>query len=152
MTDHLNFYKEILMTENMKKHFVTFYSPGTLISEMTTKEIDSWDVDKAVEMSHDITERYNAIPYGFKFSTKERGPEDFDSKETLESNMYYLGGTIKTIEEIEKEEGNSTLFFNMKNNNMKRVIENTNSWQFTGELKDNDVVLEYTPRERKDDN
>lgn len=66
----------------MKKHFVTFFSPGTFVSETSEKPIDSWDVDTAVEMSTQILERHGARPYGFRFSTRERGQEDLDSKVT----------------------------------------------------------------------
>ena len=65
----------------MKKHFVTFYSPGTFVAEQTTKPIDSWDVELAVSMSGEIKERYGALPYGFQFSTRERGENDLDSHE-----------------------------------------------------------------------
>ena len=34
----------------MKKHFVTFLSPGTFVSETTTKPIASWSVEKAKAM------------------------------------------------------------------------------------------------------
>jgi len=52
-----------------EKHYVTFHSPGTLFNESSTKEIDTWDIKRAVEMSKDITERYGAKPFGFTFST-----------------------------------------------------------------------------------
>jgi hypothetical protein len=78
----------------MKKHFVTFCSPGTLVSETTTKDIDSWDVQEASKMARRIKERHGAVPYGFYFSTRERGEEDLDSTVTKTSHMYYLGGKI----------------------------------------------------------
>ena len=80
----------------MKKHFVTFLSPGTFVAEESTKPIDSWDVDKAVKMARSIKERHNARPYGFQFSTRERGPDDLDSKVTKQSGVYWLGGKVET--------------------------------------------------------
>ncbi len=44
----------------MQKHFVTFYSPGTFVSEETTNPIGSWDVAAAMKMAHGIVERYAA--------------------------------------------------------------------------------------------
>jgi hypothetical protein len=85
----------------MKKHFVTFYSPGTFVAETSAKDIGSWNVDDAVAMSAMIEERHGARPYGFRFTTRERGDDDFDSKETAQSPMYYLGGKVETLEEVE---------------------------------------------------
>lgn len=127
----------------MKKHFVTFYSPGTFFNEQSTLEIDEWDVDKAVDMAHDVVERYDAKPYGFQFTTRERGPEDFDSKETKRSNMYYLGGQIKTLAEVKAENNpdNKILISNMECNGWNKIIINTNSWRYTAPLNKDDVVL-----------
>ena len=47
----------------IEQHFVTFYSPGTFVSETSTEPIDSWDVEKAVAMSRGIVERHGAKPY-----------------------------------------------------------------------------------------
>ncbi len=127
----------------MKKHFVTFYSPGTIVAETTRKPIDSWDVDKAVEMSRDVKERYGALPYAFRFSTRGRKDNELDSKIVKESNTYYLGGTVKTLSEL-KEEGNPknrTLISNMEINNWDKVIVNDNSWRWTQPLKNSDIVL-----------
>jgi len=127
----------------MKQHFVTFLSPGTFVAEQTTKEIDSWNTDKAIEISKDIKERYGALPYGFYFSTRERTEKDLDSKQTQQSNMYYLGGEIFTIEELEARNhpDEATLRSNMRMNKWKRIVINTNSWKWTQPLKDDDVVL-----------
>lgn len=54
------------------KDYVVFCSPGSFVHETSTKEIDSWDVRKAVEMATEITERYGSKPFGFYFRTKGR--------------------------------------------------------------------------------
>ena len=135
----------------MQKHFVTFYSPGTFVSEETTREIESWDVDAAVAMAHGITERYDATPYGFRFTTRTRGDADFDSKESARSCLYWLGGKVETLAEVEarndpKEE---TLRWNMRHNNYPKIVVNTNSWKFTAPLNEGDVVLDFTPRKKQ---
>lgn len=64
----------------MQQHFVTFYSPGTFMAEMTEKPIDSWDVKAAVKMAKSVKERYGATPYGFRFTTRGRTDADLDSR------------------------------------------------------------------------
>lgn len=128
----------------MKKHFVTFYSPGTFVHEETTKEIESWNVDQAVAMSKEIKERYGATPFGFRFKTRERGQKDFDSKQTAESGWYFLGGKIRTRAQVEADNDpkEEILRSNMRGNNIAAVIENTNSWKVTVPFDEiNDVVL-----------
>lgn len=129
----------------MQQHYVLFYSPGTLFTEVNSKEIDSWDVDKAVVLSKDIFQRYGARPFGFQFITKSRSESELDSKETARSNMYYLGGRIETFEDVVKRNNpkEEILRKNMEYNNIKRIIVNDNSYRFTGEFKDDDVLLEY---------
>lgn len=130
----------------MKKHFVTFYSPGTFVSETSSRPIDSWDIDKAKDMARDISERYNATPYGFRFTTRERSDEELDSKDIAHSAMYYLGGKIETLAEVKARatDKESTLIGNMECNNVERIITNDNSWRFTAALEKDDVVLEWT--------
>lgn len=132
----------------MKKHFVNFCSPGTFLTETSTLEISDWDINKAVEMSYGITERYNSTPYGFYFSTKERTDDELDSKVVETSNMYYLGGDVFTLEDIKakNDPNDEILIWNMETNNYEKVIINTNSWKFTTFLKDDDVVLEYVKK------
>ena len=128
----------------MEKHFVTFFSPGTFVSEDTTLPIASWDVDTAVQMAGTISERYGARPYGFRFSTRGRGAEDLDSKVVKQSGIYYLGGRVETRAEVEarNDPKEDILRANMRCNNIERIIINDNSWCFTGELHDGDVVLD----------
>jgi len=127
----------------MKKHFVTFYSPGSFVSEETTKEIDEWSTKKAIEMADAITERYNAKPYGFQFKTRERTDDELDSKITEKSNMYYLGGEVFTLAEVKarNDPSDRILISNMECNGYDRIIVNNNSWQFTAPLDDGDIVL-----------
>ena len=129
----------------MKKHFVEFYSPGTFVSESTERPIDSWDVDEAKKMAKSIKERHGAVPYGFRFNTRTRGPKDLDSKVTASSSMYFLGGKVETYEEICKRNDpkEETLRWNMESNKFDRIIVNTNSWKITLPLDKDDVVLEW---------
>lgn len=127
----------------MQKHFVTFYSPGTFCAEQTTKPIESWDVDTAVSMSKEIKERHGALPYGFRFSTRERGENDLDSHETKTSAMYYLGGEILTLKQLQAkgDPSNDILISNMECNGWKKVVVNTNSWKWTQPLMKGDKVI-----------
>jgi len=132
----------------MRKHFVIFFSPGTLLAEQTQKPIESWDVEKAVEMSREITERYNAKPYGFCFVTRERKPRDLDSKEVERSTMYYLGGAVFTLDELKAQNDpeDRILIQNMECNGWNRVVINKNSWKWTQPLSEGDEVLDYQPQ------
>lgn len=127
----------------MEKHFVTFCSPGSFVSEKSTEEIDSWDVNIAVEKSRTVKERHGATPYGFYFTTRSRGDEDLDSRVTAKSNMYYLGGEILTLEEIKKQNNpeDRTLISNMEGNGWDKVVVNKNSYKWTAPLEKDDVVL-----------
>lgn len=129
----------------IQKHFVTFFSPGTFVSETSEKPIEAWDVEAAKALAVDIHERHNARPYGFRFTTRSRGDDDLDSRVTATSPLYYLGGTIRTLEDVERDDRpeEKILRSNMRNNDIKRVVENNNSWRFTGPLNDDDVVLDF---------
>lgn len=131
----------------MEKHFVQFLSPGTFVSEMTEKPIDAWDIETAVLMAAEITERHGAKPYGFRFTTRGRGPDDLDSKQTARSGVYYLGGKIETLAEVEarNDPDERILLSNMRANGYDRIVVNTNSWRFTAGLNAGDVVLNPDP-------
>jgi hypothetical protein len=126
----------------MKKHFVTFYSPGTFFNEESTYPIDAWDVEKAKIMAASVKERYNATPFGFQFSTRERSDKDLDSKATKRSNMYFLGGEIESLEQV-KARGANVLVMSMEGDGWSHVITNKNSWQITQPFKPGDVVLQW---------
>ena len=137
----------------MKKHFVTFLSPGTFVAESSEKPIEKWDTKMAMKMADSITERYGATPYGFYFTTRERTAKDLDSKEIKRSGTYFLGGTVKTLADVKAENNpsNRILISNMECNHYDRIIENNNSWRWTQPLDKDDIVLNYTPKKGKNE-
>jgi len=127
----------------VKKHFVTFYSPGTMVAESTVKEISSWDIGIAVAMSKDIEERHGARPYGFFFTTKKRGFRDFESKEIARSGMYYVNCRVDTLEEIEKAHipSESILLQNMQTNGWDKVVSTKSGWAWSHQFHEGDTLL-----------
>lgn len=132
----------------VQKHFVTFFSPGTFTAETSSLPIDSWDVEKAKEMAHDVVERYGATPFGFQFNTRTRGDADLDSKQSAQSPFYHLGGKIETRAEIEarNDPKEDILRSNMRCNDIDRVIVNDNSYRSVRPLGKDDVILDWKPR------
>ena len=130
----------------MRKTFVEFLSPGTFMSESTVREISSRNVAEAIAMAADIVERHGAKPYGFRFFDRIRGENDLDSCIVKVSGMYYLGGKVETLAEVEarNDPKEAILRSNMRCNGIKRIIVNNNSWRFTGEFKDGDTLLDHS--------
>jgi len=131
----------------LQQHFVTFSSPGTLVAEQTTKPIATWDVELATTMAHDIVERYNAKPFAFQFSTRQREDDELDSKIVAQSGFYYLGGLVLSLDEVKARADIATdiLIRNMEANGWQRIIVNDNSWRWVAPLLEGDTVLDYTP-------
>jgi hypothetical protein len=126
----------------MKKRYVTFYSPGTMVAEQTTKLIASWDVKKALKMLPEIEERYGAKPYGFRFTTKKRGIRDMEPHVIDTSVMYYVNCVVQTLEDVETEHGkNAILAQNMRTNGWDRIVTTEKGWAWSQPLDEHDVVL-----------
>lgn len=128
----------------MEQHYVEFYSPGTFFQESTRKDIDSWDVQKALGMANDIIERHNARPYAFRFLTRSRGPDDLDAKQTAMSNLYFFGCDVETYHDVERrnDPADETLLRNMKYNNIARIAVARKGWKTAIPIGDKDVVLD----------
>ena len=122
----------------MEEHYVIFYSPGSFVSEVTKKKIDSWDIKKAHEMSKDIVERYNAKPYCFVFETYDN---DILKKS---SGKYHLNSIINTYDDIvyinKSEE--EILRMNMIMNSIWVVAINNNSHKHISFFESSDVLLD----------
>lgn len=135
-----------------EKHYVTFYSPGTLMSETTTEPIRAWNRELAVAMSKTIVERYGARPFAFRFLTRleaepvrtDRGTMTVEPKETARSGLHFLGGTILTLSDVETraDPRDAILISNMRCNKIERVVENTNSWKSVTPFAPGDVVVD----------
>lgn len=130
----------------MEKHFVSFLSPGTFVSEETTREIESWDVARAQKMAAKITERYGATPYAFRFTTRGRTADELDSRVLRSSPMYYMNGRIRTLEQVKARQfpKESTLIANMECNGWDRIVEKkpeAPGWNWCQPLNADDVVL-----------
>lgn len=130
--------------ETVTKHFVTFVSPGTFFAEETTQPIDTWDVREAMQRSRAVVERYDQRPHSFYFSTRKRGPEDLDSKQTAASPRHYLGGKVETYAEVveRNDPKEEILRSNMRINGIARVVTTLTPWRHTAALHPGDVVLD----------
>jgi hypothetical protein len=135
------------------KHFVTFYSPGTLFAESSSKPIASWDPALAVGLAEVIRERYNAKPYGFKFETRivadpiddgYGGKLHVESKMTRQSGMHFLGGTLVTYDEVVARnlDDEFILRTNMKCNGYWVVCVNVNSYKSTHPFDESDLLVD----------
>ena len=134
------------MTKRQKQqHFVTFFSPGTLVAETSTLPIDKWDLATAKKWAGTCKERHGATPYGFQFTTRARTAKELDSKVVATSPLYYLGGTVETLAQVKARatDKDRILVANMECNGYERIITNTNSWQWTQPLNETDVVLQW---------
>ncbi len=134
------------------RHFVTFYSPGTFFAESSSREIGEWDTRKAVELSEEIVERYNARPYGFRFETRACAPDVDDgqggvipgAQKTIKtSGLHFLGGKLETVDQIAKrnDPGEEILLGNLRINDWPIVCVNTNSWKSVQPFEADSVVV-----------
>jgi hypothetical protein len=127
----------------MEKHFVTYSCPGTLVSEESTRPIDSWDVATAIEMAKGIVGRYGVKPYRFRFSTRSRSHDDLDSHVSATSPMYYLGGRIDTVADVlaRNDPKEDILRWNMEINGIDKIIVNGH---VTVQFNERDVLLDVS--------
>lgn len=148
----------------MRKHYITFLSPGTLFSESTTKPIGDRVIKDAVEMAEQIVERYDARPYGFRFETRivkdpvpdgEGGLLQVQPKTIDESGTYFLGGTLETLDDIEARNLDSEriLRSNMTGNDYPIVCVVVRGYKSTHPFGEKDFVVDATGNiiERGDD-
>ena len=137
----------------MRKHYVTFVSPGTFFAETTRKEIASWDTAEAARMAGEIVERHGARPYGFHFTTEvtrdpvpdgEGGTLRVEGRQVAEGPTHFLGGEVLTYDQIEarRDPKESILLSNMRGNRWPLVIENRNSYRSVQPFEETSVVVD----------
>lgn len=124
-----------LEEERAKQLRVTYYSPGTLFCEQSSYEIETRDLAAcAARAKTDVTERYHAKPFGFRF-------EDGNGKKL--SGMHYLTGKVLTYDDVPDDKEHSIMRSNMSSPDHCVVVENCNSFRFTGEFAEEDVVVDW---------
>ena len=115
-------------TAPSEKHYVTFYSPGSFMSETTTKSIESWSTMRARQMASEITERYGSKPYSFVFTTRleQETVAGTASKELRRSGQYYLDAKLETYDELAARnlEDEEILRSNMEGNSWPIIVTN----------------------------
>lgn len=116
--------------------FCTYYSPGTFLTETSRYEVETQEdlASCAQRAKVDIKERYNATPFGFRFT---------DGNGKSLSGMHYLTGKVIRFDEVPDDSEHGIMRDNMRGNNMAVVIENTNSYRFTGNFSEEDVIVDW---------
>lgn len=104
-------------------------------------------------MSCSVVERHGAKPYGFRFSTcneadplpdGDGGTLRVEPRQTAESAMHFLGGTVSTIDDVRRraKADEKILLSNMECNNWAVIVENNNSWRFTTVFCEQDCIVD----------
>jgi hypothetical protein len=138
-----------------EKHFVSFYSPGTMFAEQTSREIDAWSPALACKMAQEIVERHASKPYGFRFETRlvsdpiddgRGGKLSVDSKKIAESGTYFITGEVIRLDDIPDTQENNILRSNMRCNDYPIVVENRNSWKSVQPFGEGDSIVDRDGR------
>ena len=128
----------------MRRHFVEFQCPGTLMEEESRQPIDAWDVDTALERAQAVRVRHGQRPHSFRFITRERGEDELDSRVTARSTRHFIGGVVETLEEIEARAApeERVLRENMRGNGWARVVRTTSGGsKWTHPMHEDDVIV-----------
>lgn len=128
---------------------VTYFSPGSFLSEQDTYEFKELDFKKICDKAKKINQRYNAKPYGFsykKIETLKSIPkiDGFEIKckpKILKSSgMYYITGELVFSENI-KDETLYILKRNLEYNSDGIGVENNNSYRYNGFFHKEDFII-----------
>jgi hypothetical protein len=135
-----------------RQEFVVFYSPGTLFAESSAKPIERRDVAMAARMAADVTERYNAKPYGFQFETRiiadpipdgEGGTMRVLAKAVDVSGTHFLCGTLETYDDVVKRDNPEESILRSNMRGMSPIVCVTeNSFLSTMPFEEGDCVLD----------
>lgn len=107
----------------LKQRFVRFLFPGLIVSESTSVAVrDDYTEQQAIK---DAEAMKPDKPYAFQFVVKGREDHELDSRVIQESGLYFIGGRVSTVDEIEarNDPRDSILIGNMRRNDYHRVVE-----------------------------
>jgi hypothetical protein len=126
---------------NITKHFVQFFHVHLGMADSYELPIDTWHVETACDMARNLVRDGTLRPFGFRFITRERGPNDLDSKVAGKSQMYYLGGTVRTLKDVERDNrpDEAVMRDNIRTNGWYGVVHTTVG--MTRQFEHGDVLL-----------
>jgi len=116
------------------KKTITYYSPGTFVSETTFREINGKNIEdiivKATIESKNIIQRYNATPYSFRI-------------EGISINYYLPHNKVELLSDIKnrKDPNDRILISNMENNDINAVMVSTVGWKSTQPFHEKDCLV-----------
>ncbi len=75
---------------------------------------------------------------------RDEAAADLDSRVVNLSPLYYLGGRVEARQEVDdrNDPAEKTLRWNMRHQDIARIIINDNSFRFVGPFNDGDVLLD----------
>lgn len=127
-------------------YLVTYYSPGTFFSEVSSYKFDEFSLKQFVQKSKQITERYNAKPYGFsveKYEVIVDLPDGFECKPKLlekAGGTYYINGKAVFSKDLDKQK-EDIFISNLERNSQGVGIVSTNSYRFNSFFYEWDFVI-----------
>lgn len=140
------------MEKPKEHHVVTFYSPGTLVSETRDHDVPGWDPLTAADIAKGVVERHGARPYGFKFRTELRaqniddgygGKMRVEPKTVRESSMYFIAGRVMTLDEVKREMPEERILIsNMECNDYGRIVRTQNGYSHCAVFKKGDKLVD----------
>jgi len=135
MTDSVKELEAQLKEARKSQLFCNFLSPGTLFSEQRRIEIESRDLVKlAAYAKAGVVERHGAKPYGFRF-------EDGNGKAL--TGVHWLTGRVVRYDDVPDDKEHQLMRSNMCDPECCVVVENTNSYRFTGEFGEEDILIDW---------
>ncbi len=132
------------------KDYVVFFSPGSFVAESSEREISEWSTAEAVRMAATITERYGAMPYGFRFEKRlavEVEPGKFaDVKQApiAKSRMHYICCKVETLAQLQAraDANERILVSNAESNGWKAIVTTTKGWRWSQPFQGDDVNVD----------
>lgn len=134
-----------------EKWFAVFYSPGTFVSEVSERPLETNSAAEAFRAALAIQERYGARPFGFdivkRLVTVAVGDlPSVELKELSCSGRHYIDGRIMTLADVDREMPTETILIgNMRGNNHDRIVTGPvlgKGWRWTHAFRDGDVLLD----------